>query len=184
MHQQKLIVNNRNYQPFVKLNRENWIPVKCGILAWRAEQDRIPMKDALTKRGMAFSDDSCLFCESNKKSSSHIFTGCIFATEVWSRISAWCRLNPIFAFDVRDLLMLVKGFKMGKYEKRAMHGIILTTLWCIWIARNERIFQRKTIKAIEVVTKIKSTSYFWITNRSRHKHLDWNDWCTCPIGLM
>ncbi|XP_076941489.1 uncharacterized protein LOC143611066 [Bidens hawaiensis] len=180
----KLIIDSRQYDPFLKFKWDGWMPIKCNVLAWRAEQDRIPTKIALNKRGMGLSEDSCPFCELHQESANHIFIGCIFAAEIWDRIAVWCRLDPIFVFEVRDILVLAKCLKKPKLNKRVAHCIVVTALWSMWNARNEMIFQDKEAKAYEVVSKIKSCSYFWIQNRSRFKSIEWSDWCKYPFGLM
>ena len=180
----RLIISGREIDPVFIMKWECWMPLKCNILAWRAEQDRIATRVALSKRGMAIVDDVCPLCNSEPETSLHMFTACIFITEVWVRIAGWCRLEPIIAFHIRDLLTLAKDSKLQKTDTRVLHSIILTTLWCIWTERNDRVFQSKKANPVEVVVKIKAESFFWIRNRSRFKNIDWNDWCICPFGLM
>ncbi|PWA27333.1 reverse transcriptase domain, Reverse transcriptase zinc-binding domain protein [Artemisia annua] len=180
----RLISSSRNYGEFFKMKWNGWIPLKCNVMAWPAEQDRLPTRMELTKRGMVLQDDLCPLCADNPETSGHLFTACLFATEVWARIASWCKLAPIFGFEVRDLITLPKHLNMRKQESRTLHGIVLTTLWCIWSARNEMVFQRKFAKVVDVMAKIKASSYFWIKNRSKHKCIDWKDWCNCPFISM
>ena len=128
--------------------------------------------------------DLCDFCNSNAETSTHLFTGCIFAAEIWSRIEAWCRISPIFAFEVSDLLKVADYQRASKDNKYILRGIIITTLWAVWKERNNRIFNNKRRRAIEVVEHIKSTSFFWIRNRSKFKVIDWIDWCNSPLNIM
>ncbi|XP_076892270.1 uncharacterized protein LOC143543952 [Bidens hawaiensis] len=100
---------------------------------------------------MGLSEDSCPFCELHQESANHIFTGCIFAAEIWDRIVVWCRLDPIFVFEVWDILVLAKGLKKQKLDKRVAHCIVVTALWSMWNAKNEKIFQDKEAKAYEVL---------------------------------
>ncbi|PWA46663.1 reverse transcriptase domain, Reverse transcriptase zinc-binding domain protein [Artemisia annua] len=125
----RLISSSRNYGEFFKMKWNGWIPLKCNVMAWRAEQDRLPTRMELTKRGMVLQDSLCPLCADNPETSGHLFTACLFATEVWARIASWCKLAPIFAFEVRDLIILPKHLKMRKQESRTFHGIVLTTLW-------------------------------------------------------
>ncbi|XP_021998542.2 uncharacterized protein LOC110895524 [Helianthus annuus] len=129
-------------------------------MARQAKQDRLPTRVEMRKRGMKLQDVLCPLCGDGSESSCHLFTACSFAMEVWARVASWCKLASIYAFEVRDLLLLPKDLKMRKQKTRTMHGIILTTLWNILIARNESIFQWKTNKVVDVVAKIKASSFF------------------------
>ena len=57
-------------------------------------------------------------------------------------------------------------------------------MWSIWKERNDRIFQGKRRRSIEVVESIKMTSYFWFKNRARLKGIDWIGWCKYPLDMM
>ncbi|PWA81931.1 reverse transcriptase zinc-binding domain-containing protein [Artemisia annua] len=150
-------------------------------MAWRAAINRLPTKDELLKRGVPLQSDLCVFCSSYAESASHLFTGCIFATEIWSRVATWCRLPPIFAFEVTDLLNLAVYQAPTSNDKYILRGIMVTSIWVLWNERNNRIFKGTKRRAIEVVEHIKTTSFFWIRNRSRFKDLDWNVWCNSPL---
>ncbi|PWA22194.1 reverse transcriptase zinc-binding domain-containing protein [Artemisia annua] len=94
-------------------------------MAWRASIDRLATKSELIKRGVSLPSDLCVFCISNAESSTHLFTGCIYAAEIWSRIEAWCRISPIFAFEVSDLLKLADYQGNSKVIKYILRGIII-----------------------------------------------------------
>ncbi|KAF1873796.1 hypothetical protein Lal_00029502 [Lupinus albus] len=52
-------------------------PLKVTTFAWRLFQDKIPSKEALSRRGLSFpmgDDLSCLFCNNHPESSAHIFS--------------------------------------------------------------------------------------------------------------
>ncbi|XP_076898944.1 uncharacterized protein LOC143552673 [Bidens hawaiensis] len=180
----QLFISDQNYSDFYKMRWNGWIPLKCNVLAWRAELDRLPTSAELTKRGMILQDINCPLCGDYTESSAHLFTACIFALEMWDRVASWYGLPPLYAFEVRDLLSLTKGLKLQKHETRTVHGIVITTLWCIWIARNEMVFQRKKVKVVDVIAKIKASSFFWIRNRSKFKCIEWKDWYDSPLILL
>ncbi|KAJ0491418.1 putative reverse transcriptase zinc-binding domain-containing protein [Helianthus annuus] len=180
----QLICKNPQSNQQTQMKWKGWVPLKCKLMVWRALLNRLPSRVELIRRGVVLPNDSCIFCNSDQETTLHMFTGCLFAAEVWSRIEFWCKLSPIFAFDVVDLLKTVNIQAKTKQSKYILRGIIFTTMWTLWIERNERIFKGKRRRAIEVVESIKVTSYFWIRNRSRLKGLDWLVWCKYPLDLM
>ena len=126
----------------------------------------------------------CVLCDSDEETATHLFTGCVYMAEIWSRIEAWCRLSPTLIFQVSDLLKTPDLQNCSKLNRYILRGIIITTIWAVWSERNDRIFKDKRHRAVNIVATIKSTSYFWIRNRSRFKNIDRNVWCICPLNLL
>ncbi|XP_021986149.1 uncharacterized protein LOC110882437 [Helianthus annuus] len=153
-------------------------------MVWRAARNRLPTTSELLKCGVNLQNASCVLCQSDPETAIHLFTGCLFSNEVWSRVGAWCRLSPIFAFDVTDLLQVAETQTNSKEAKYILRGIVFTTMWALWNERNARIFKDKSRRPIEVMENIKSSSYFWIRNRSRWKDIDWNNLCKYPLDLI
>ncbi|XP_076931546.1 uncharacterized protein LOC143596729 [Bidens hawaiensis] len=83
-----------------------FVPKKVAILAWRAEMERIPSLFSLAKRNIPFGSLLCPFCSEELETAEHLFVTCQFAHLVWSVISCWCKVPPIYAFSTRDLLEL------------------------------------------------------------------------------
>ncbi|MFS7940817.1 hypothetical protein Hanom_Chr05g00468791 [Helianthus anomalus] len=94
-----------------------WVPKKCNILVW------------IAKMGM-----------DGAESAKHIFCSCSVALNLWYLISRWCRINPIYAFSIRDLLSIHEYSGLEKNAKEVLQGIIMMGCWCIWKARNEKRF--------------------------------------------
>ncbi|KAJ0599753.1 hypothetical protein HanIR_Chr03g0108551 [Helianthus annuus] len=117
------------------------------------------------------------------ETSLHLFTGCYYSDEIWSRIQRWCRMAPMYAFEVSDLLKMTDLQTIAKHDRYILKGIVITTMWALWNERNNRSFEGKSRRPIEVVEIIKTTSYFWIRNRSKIKNIDWNVWCNFPLNL-
>lgn len=181
----KNLLSLNNSQPVTRhLSWKGWVPFKCKFFAWRASINRLPTKIELIKRGVSLPCDMCDLCNSVEETSTHLFTGCVFAAEIWSRVEAWCRMAPIFAFEVSDLLKLAGSQATSKDNKYILRGIMISTMWALWNERNNRIFNNKNRRAIEVVENIKSTSFFWIRNRSKFKGIDWIAWCNFPLNVM
>ncbi|KAM0018703.1 putative RNA-directed DNA polymerase [Helianthus debilis subsp. tardiflorus] len=162
----------------------SWVPLKCNIFAWRSEFNRIPTRVELDKRGVNIGSLECVLCGEANESVNHLFTGCTMVHQVWHAIANWCNIPPVFVFEVKDCLELFKYFSGDKTRKRIFQGIIIVTLWCIWTSRNDRFFNRKHIKARDIVANVKSKSFFWLKHRSRMKSIIWIDWCKNPMYML
>ncbi|KAJ0522722.1 putative reverse transcriptase zinc-binding domain-containing protein [Helianthus annuus] len=154
-----------------------WTPSKCNLLVWRAELDRIPTADALSRRGVVVGEGLCPFCKDVNESVEHIFTSCFFSVVLWQKVSQWCRLPPIFAFSFRDLMEFHKAGFIRAAVRSAIQGIIVVSCWCLWQARNRAIFSELDPKVDKVFSDVKSLGYVWFKHRSRNNHISWLDWC-------
>ncbi|XP_021990866.1 uncharacterized protein LOC110887596 [Helianthus annuus] len=138
----------------------------------------------LAKRNVQVGSLTCPVCEWCAESTEHVFTGCSLAVEVWAAVGQWCRLSPVLAFGVKELLEIFKEAAGSKWGKNIIHGIIMVSCWCIWLARNEKIFQDKVISGRVVMANIKRLSVFWLNHRSKYKELSWDSWIKYPLYVM
>ncbi|KAM0069148.1 putative reverse transcriptase zinc-binding domain-containing protein [Helianthus debilis subsp. tardiflorus] len=159
------------------MNWCKWVPKKCNIFAWRAEMNRIPTVDALCSRGMTIIDDMCCLCEEDLESVSHIFSACPISVGVWEKVSFWCRIPRFFIFSFRDLLELHSVGGRKKAECEALHGIVLTTCWVIWKARNKLRFNGIRSSIEEIFSEVRVISFFWYKHRAKKGKFEWVNWC-------
>ncbi|KAJ0458292.1 putative reverse transcriptase zinc-binding domain-containing protein [Helianthus annuus] len=152
-----------------------WVPLKCNLFAWRAEMERIPTKVELRKRNIPILDDFYPMCESDRESATHLLTACSFSSEVWTKISRWCKVPNLVAFSVRDILEFHKFCGLKGRAMLAFKGIAIISCWQIWKARNERVFSDKSKKVEDVVSAIKSIGFLWFKNRSNYKDVTWDE---------
>ncbi|KAJ0805311.1 putative reverse transcriptase zinc-binding domain-containing protein [Helianthus annuus] len=107
-----------------------WVPKKRNILIWKAEMDKILSRVVLKRRGVDVGSTVCSMCRDQHETSEHLFTSCLFASLVWGEISRWCGVQSVFAFSIRDLLLLHKSPVLGRIKK-VFQSVILTTCWVI-----------------------------------------------------
>ncbi|XP_035837150.1 uncharacterized protein LOC118485040 [Helianthus annuus] len=155
----------------------NRVPKKVAIMAWRSEMEKLPTKCALSARNIPVQDLRCLLCNEYDESSEHLFVSCHFAQIIWQNIASWCKIPPIIAFDVKDLLDLHGYSSVSKKRKKAIHAIVLVTFWGIWRMRNEVTFRQGSPNTVKVLEEIKAMAYLWVKNRSKEAQLSWDDWC-------
>ncbi|KAF1899037.1 hypothetical protein Lal_00019158 [Lupinus albus] len=83
-------------------------PLKVITFAWRLFQDRIPLKVALSRRGISFHDSSGLlrsFCNDELETSTHLFSSCNTIYYVWQLLYNWLNVsvvllqNPLHHYD-------------------------------------------------------------------------------------
>ncbi|KAJ0483598.1 putative reverse transcriptase zinc-binding domain-containing protein [Helianthus annuus] len=164
--------SSRNVMGWVK-----WVPLKCSIFAWRADLNRIPTVEVLSRRGIEVEDSLCSFCSSEGESVDHLFTACPWSAVLWQKIEAWCRIPQIFMFTFRDLFDIHNHCGKRGAEKYALQGILIVSCWCLWKARNNFRFAGKQFKVKGVFSEVKSVSYVWFKYRSKYSSISWSDWC-------
>ncbi|PWA45456.1 RNA-directed DNA polymerase, eukaryota, Reverse transcriptase zinc-binding domain protein [Artemisia annua] len=125
---------------------ESWIPLKINIHLWRAEMGRIPTRLALQRRQIVISSTICVLCDVNDEDCNHIFVHCGFAFGVWSIIRRWCKLDYVSFDDMEGLLKFYKYIQGPKWAKKLIRGIVMTTCWAIWNARNKRFLTTFLLK--------------------------------------
>ncbi|KAF5791018.1 putative RNA-directed DNA polymerase [Helianthus annuus] len=172
----RALVESRYVSPSRVSRWNSWVPKKVGIVVWRAELDRLPTRSALIQRHVNVPSILCPTCGEVPETVEHVFVSCGFAQSVWSVISQWCKLQPIFAFSIKDLLdtdIYTSG--SGKYKK-ALHAVVLTTIWSIWKHRNARVFDQAPCSIQAVIGEVKTVSHLWVKHRSKQLDLDWEVW--------
>ncbi|MFS7921772.1 hypothetical protein Hanom_Chr03g00240871 [Helianthus anomalus] len=122
-------------------------------------------------------------CSVTDEDIRHLMVGCEFAYGVWTVICKWCKLDPFFAYDYDDLLMLYKNVHAGKWRKKIIRGIVMITTWVIWNTRNAKVFQTSSTNIIDVVAEVKSRSFLWLKHRSKFKSIVWKDWSSYPLYM-
>ncbi|KAM0036124.1 putative RNA-directed DNA polymerase [Helianthus debilis subsp. tardiflorus] len=180
----KLLRNGDAYGNVFVLKWISWVPLKCLIMAWRAEMNRLPTKVELVKRGVYIPNTLCVWCDYHEETSMHVLADCIIAINVWERIGKWCGLEPIYAFEFKDLLQVYKKVSGGKMKRKIVHGVMIVTMWSLWKARNDSAFNGKKVAIGDVVSSVKSLSYLWLKNRSKCNNIGWKDWCWSPLYML
>ncbi|KAK1426775.1 hypothetical protein QVD17_15455 [Tagetes erecta] len=115
----KLLQDPNSHSNFV-VQWNNWVPIKVNIFGWRAEMERIATGTALSQRGISLDTTCCPLCGDYEETATHLLTSCYVANMVWQHISSWCKIPPIFAFSVRDILEIHKSVGTSKEKKKRL----------------------------------------------------------------
>ncbi|KAF5773617.1 putative RNA-directed DNA polymerase [Helianthus annuus] len=172
-----LISSSRDYSSRYVMDWCKWVPKKCNIFAWRADLNRIPTCDALGRRGMLVINDMCSLCGEDLETVSHIFSACPFSLSVWEKVSLWCRIPRFFVFSFRDLIEIHNVGDNRKAVREALQGIVLTTCWLLWKARNNVRFNGIRSSVEDIFCEVRIVSFFWYKYRAKKGDFEWGDWC-------
>ncbi|XP_035838746.1 uncharacterized protein LOC118486418 [Helianthus annuus] len=100
-----------------------WVPLKCNVMAWRGNLDRLATRVNLRRRNVDITSVLCPFYEEYEETVEHLFTACLVANRVWAAFSTWCNIPPIFAFDFKDILDTHNHIQAGKKSKKIIYGL-------------------------------------------------------------
>ncbi|KAJ0846132.1 putative reverse transcriptase zinc-binding domain-containing protein [Helianthus annuus] len=172
----KLINQNNCERPDYIVQWNSWVPMKVGVVAWRAEKERLPTRDALFKRGISIQNLECILCGEYNKTCEHLFVSCGYAQMVWQIVYQWCKMQPVIAFCIKDILDAHYQFGGSMKRKKAFHVVCLVTIWRIWSMRNELMFSGNRKSVTNIVEEIKSKSYQWVKHRAKESNMTWEQW--------
>ncbi|MFS8008554.1 putative reverse transcriptase zinc-binding domain-containing protein [Helianthus anomalus] len=88
----KAIISDRGSSNLPNFEWRKWVPIKCNIMAWRVNLDRLASRVNLRRRNVDISSVMCPFCDEYEETVDHFFTACAVAIRVWAAISARCNI--------------------------------------------------------------------------------------------
>ncbi|XP_035842805.1 uncharacterized protein LOC118489214 [Helianthus annuus] len=162
----------------------NWVPKKVGLVAWRAEMERLPTRRALANRNIPVPNQMYVLCSDYVESCEHVFVSCHYAQMLWQNLAMWCGLPPIIAFGINDLLTLQDSASGSRRKRKVVHAIILVTFWSIWKMRNETVFKQGVPNVTRTLDEIKSMAYLWVKSRSKVVDLTWKNWSRFNLDAL
>ncbi|MFS7936065.1 hypothetical protein Hanom_Chr05g00411031 [Helianthus anomalus] len=99
-----------------------------------------------------------MVCVARIKTAEHLFLTCGFAQTVWHLVSQWCKLPPIYAFQVRDLLDLHLYIDGSAKSKKVIQAICHMVFWCIWRCQNEVVLNQGQTSMQKIMGDVKGLS--------------------------
>jgi hypothetical protein len=76
---------------------------------------------------------------------------------------------------------MLGGRERNKNVKKGRWMVWIATIWVLWKARNDNIFNRKSIFVEEIVEEIKVVSWRWFLSRTQLPVCLFYEWSWDPI---
>nr|KAJ0211180.1 hypothetical protein LSAT_V11C400156810 [Lactuca sativa] len=130
---------------------QNSIPSHCFIL-WLAILGRLRTQDRM-KRWKDSNDFSCVFCNSQIDSHSHLFFDCNYTKEVWNLVKVKVKMNHRAGKWVDIIMELQYSLKKKSINNFIRKIALAASIYHIWNERNKRLFGKQS-NSVENVVKI------------------------------
>jgi hypothetical protein len=123
------------------------IPLKVQIFLWLCRRDGLITSD-LRHRRLGTDHHVYFLCEMDIDNVNHLLSSCLVTDDIWRKT---CQ-EPLPEWD-----SIWHGFEVrGK-----PHVHMAATIWCVWKARNERLFQERPVCCESIVRECWSLIHSW-----------------------
>ncbi|XP_010684120.2 uncharacterized protein LOC104898717 [Beta vulgaris subsp. vulgaris] len=119
---------------------------------WKILNNTIPSADNLIKRQIRGINPACCLCKKEMETTTHLLRDCSIAQRIWSSsmgiVASQGSHLPIQSW-IRNFLNLLKK-KKGE-QALEMEIRFISTLWGIWVHRNEVIFKESSVNPRRII---------------------------------
>lgn len=161
--------------PGAKILTKTRAPAKCKFFVWLALHDRC-WTAARRKRHNLQDDDSCILCGQEPETIYHLLIGCSFSREVWFSILQLFGAGSMLpmAHSLADWWAYARK-RIQKDDRKAFDTTVILVVWCLWLERNARTFNRSSRTAAQLESWIREEANVWA--QARYKSM-----LASPVG--
>ncbi|KAM6568466.1 hypothetical protein CsatB_016451 [Cannabis sativa] len=138
------------------------VPQKVLHFGWRAITGCLPTKVQLQTKHVVV-PLSCPFCNAERETISHVLIECHFARSCWNRSAINSSSSAVS--DFRGWFIMVTAARNSSSAAE-----VLMIAWQIWSARNDILWNQKTVSAASVVLSARSNLNQWLC--AQQKRMD------------
>ncbi|XP_071709177.1 uncharacterized protein [Rutidosis leptorrhynchoides] len=160
--------------------RNKLVPKKIEIFAWRSARKRIPTRVALDKKSIDLDSIRCPLCDDDLETIEHTFIFCKFASEIWSKVFNWWKVNNITYLSVDEIFRDTNPYAGSSYIGKVWQAVKWVTCYLIWKNRNAKVFGKTSTSSSMLINEIQCKSYEWFKARSKKYNFDSHIWLTDP----
>ncbi|XP_023754838.1 uncharacterized protein LOC111903293 [Lactuca sativa] len=128
--------------------------------------NRIPITEELNHMGISIENQICQLYGKCNESVKHLMVECDFSKEVYYWIMRWC------GFLSKVIDFVAPG---GNYprKKEITKMILYSTLWNIWLTRNDKVFNKMGVNLAKTVDSIVAQSLEFIKYKGTEAQDGW-----------
>ncbi|XP_062106391.1 uncharacterized protein LOC133817803 [Humulus lupulus] len=126
---------------------------KHSFILWLAVQNRLKTKERL-QRFNILNDSTCLLCNSQPESATHLFFGCSISLICLRQVQLWLGWNAN-ASSLVAVLRWIERAKLSKFRKLLYSAAVAAVTYQIWKGRNEVLWSQKQFHIDVVVQLVK-----------------------------
>ncbi|KAL8523889.1 hypothetical protein ACS0TY_013738 [Phlomoides rotata] len=158
-------VEAENKRKAFKILWKWWAPKKSTIIVWKAFRERLATINNLRTRGMEFSDEEaiCPLCPAFPESNRHILFECPISASIWKLICSWCQVPRLLCVAPITNFLQFCGIMGRKNRAKVAATIWIGTVWSIWNARNNLVFNKVSSTAEKIADEIKLLIRSWLS---------------------
>ncbi|XP_048503164.1 uncharacterized protein LOC125498892 [Beta vulgaris subsp. vulgaris] len=154
--------NNTNNQDkkehfWKDLWKSNIFP-KWKHFIWKIMHNAVPTAENLCKRSILQVDTNCRLCKTKRETTQHLFRDCEISKRIWKASMGIVtdQSAQISIQDwIRNFLNLLRKKKKNADADQNAEAQFISTLWGIWVHRNEIIFQETRTNPSRILEIIK-----------------------------
>jgi ribonuclease HI len=120
-------------------------PPKQIHLMWRILHQAIPVKTNLHAKGISC-DTLCPICQQDRETIDHLLMNCEWSKRVWFSSPLTIQMNESGAKSFKDWVTY-----MMDYSSKECMQIIITITYSIWLSRNKKVFENRSILESTVI---------------------------------
>ncbi|GJV17568.1 RNA-directed DNA polymerase, eukaryota, reverse transcriptase zinc-binding domain protein [Tanacetum coccineum] len=160
------------------------IPKKICVFIWRLYHGRFPVHTILNDIGIDLHTLLCPSCNDVVEPLDHCLVLCPKVQLLWKRVFEWWALENIDVFSVQDVLNLTDINSFNGIDRERWKAVIWSTLYIIWINRNQLIFRRNGSMIPDLFKEVQLRSFEWISARSKKYEVKREEWFGGPIDRV
>ena len=129
---------------------------KHSFILWLSLQERLLTRDKMIDQ---IEDTSCVLCGDPIESVSHLFFHCRTANQIWADIKGWLGFSRALTTHKAAAKWIIKEARGTGAQAVAKKLGFAATVYCIWKARNLKIFEGKVPQIPSIIRDIKIQVY-------------------------
>lgn len=158
-------------------------PPKVSIFFWKLVWEVLPTRLFLSQR-LRTCDPTCAWCGQTNKSLVHLFWDCELALWAWHYIESWWSIKHDLLFKSGFSLQYILRLYKPKFVQQIWQIVVTATLWSVWLARNDLIFNNVKISKLGLQDLIFFRIEKWGLASKTILFAQFPLWKVNPLGLI